>query len=85
MKKLIFLLTLLSITATAAQAQLLKSKVVAPTAEGTATVASMDERRFIADVPAPSNTGMRSAARVSQYRPSGFIYGTRIYSNIWSD
>ena len=86
MKKLMLLLTLLSISATASQAQLLKSKVVAPTIEGTANVTSVaDERRVIEGVPMPSVTNMRSAKRVSQYKPSGFIYGTRIYSNIWSD
>ena len=79
------LLTLLSISATAMQAQLLNSKVVAPTIEGTAAIETASERRVIEGVPMPSVTGMRSATRVSQYRPSGYIYGTRIYSNIWSD
>ncbi|MBR1803833.1 MAG: dockerin type I repeat-containing protein [Muribaculaceae bacterium] len=84
MKKLILVFTLLGLTATAGHAQLLNSKVTAPTPQSTAATA-VHEVRTIEGVPLPSINGMRSATRVSQYKPSGFIYGTRIYSNVWSD
>ena len=84
MKKLLLVLSLLFITATAGQAQLLSSKVAAPSPQKDAAAMAY-ETRTIEGVPLPSVNGMRSATRVSQYKPSGYIYGTRIYSNVWSD
>ena len=86
MKKLFLLLTLLGITATASQAQLLKSKA-SPPANSAATsvqVEGVDFRTINGQLP-PVVIGPRQAHRMAAYKPSGLIYGTRIYSNVWSD
>ncbi|MBQ7691303.1 MAG: dockerin type I repeat-containing protein [Muribaculaceae bacterium] len=86
MKKIFLLLTLLGMTATAGQAQLLKSTVATPTesAAESAQVEGVDFRTINGQLP-PMVVGKRHANRVAAYKPSGYIYGTRIYSNVWSD
>ncbi len=84
MKKLFLLLTLLGMTSGVVQAQL-KSRTTAATPERGSTTEAY-ESRTIDGVPLPSVNGMRKAQRgASDLKPSGFIYGTRIYSNVWSD
>ena len=82
MKKTLILIALLCAT-TVSQAQLLKSNVTAPDKPSMASVAVDMDRRTIDGVTFP--TGKLSARRVSSVTPSGVIYGTRVYSNVWSD
>ncbi len=80
------MLTLLGVTAIASQAQLLTSKLAEPAISATASaqVEGVDFRTVNGMLP-PTVVGKRHAQRVSAYKPSGYIYGTRIYSNVWSD
>ncbi|MBO4871104.1 MAG: dockerin type I repeat-containing protein [Muribaculaceae bacterium] len=83
MKKELMLITLLCVT-TVLQAQMLKGTVTAPDKPGMASSVAVDmDRRTIDGVSLP--TGKLSARRVSSVTPSGLIYGTRTYSNVWSD
>ncbi len=83
MMKKTFMLIALSVAALMSQAQLLKGSVAPPDNQGKASVAVEMDRRTIDGVPLP--TGKLSARRVSSPSPSGLIFGTRVYSNVWSD
>ncbi|MBQ7691301.1 MAG: dockerin type I repeat-containing protein [Muribaculaceae bacterium] len=69
----------------AVQAQQLMGKV-APPADGssTAQIPSVEFRTINGMLP-PAPVGQPQARRVAAYQPSGVIYGTRVYSNVWSD
>ena len=85
MKRLLILFTLLGMTSTAMVAQRLTSKVNTPNGGVTsAQIEALDIRTIDGKLP-PNPVGKRQSQRVGDYRPTGLIYGNRVYSNIWSD
>ena len=48
-------------------------------------MATDNYQRTIEGVPLPTHNGQASALRIGEVKPSGTIFGTRVYSNVWSD